>query len=334
MRILIATGIYPPDIGGPAKYAKNLTSEFLSRGHAVKVLSYHFEKKLPVGIRHLFYFFKILFNFWGTDLIIAFDIFSTGFPSVLAGKIFGKKTILRVGGDFLWETYVEATGNLIKLKDFYKKQPPFSLKFKIIAFAQRFALKNASALVFNTVWQSIIFEKKYHIKKEKIFIVENFYGEKISSQYAIDKNYVFAGRLIKIKNIAVLKDAFEEAKKENGQIKLEIISSMSHIELLEKIKRCYAIILPSVSEINPNVIADAITLGKPFILTKESGFNENIKKLGILVDPFDKTDIKNKILYLADCENYEKYKKNIVDFNFIHSWDEIAEEFLEIYSNI
>jgi len=31
MKILIATGIYPPDIGGPAKYAKSLAEELESR---------------------------------------------------------------------------------------------------------------------------------------------------------------------------------------------------------------------------------------------------------------------------------------------------------------
>ena len=164
--------------------------------------------------------------------------------------------------------------------------------------------------------------------------MENFYGKKIFSKCIVNKNYIFAGRLIKLKNIAVLKDAFEEARKENKQIKLEIISNISHDELFEKIKCCYAVILPSVSEINPNLIADAIMFGKPFILTKESGLNENIKKLGIFIDPFDKVDIKNKILHLADSENYEKYKKNIIDSNFTHSWNEIAKEFLEIYRKI
>ncbi|MBU2219306.1 hypothetical protein KKG15_02345, partial [Patescibacteria group bacterium] len=83
MRILIATGIYPPDIGGPATYAKNLADEFLRRGCGVKVITYSIEKKLPLGIRHFVYFLKTIFNFRKTSVIIALDTFSVGLPSVL-----------------------------------------------------------------------------------------------------------------------------------------------------------------------------------------------------------------------------------------------------------
>ena len=182
MRILICTGIYPPDIGGPAKYTKNLEEEFLRSGNKVKILTYGMEKKLPIGIRHILYFLKTVFALPQTDLIIGLDIFSTGFPAVLAGKIFGKKIILRVGGDFLWETYVESIGNLIKIKDFYANRPHLSLKFKIIAYLQKFALKNAFALAFNSHWQKEFFEKVYNLELRKNFVIENFYPEKRQTQ--------------------------------------------------------------------------------------------------------------------------------------------------------
>ncbi len=91
MKILICTGIYPPDIGGPAYYAKELNDEFLRQEHHAKVLAYKLEKRLPTGIRHLFYFFRILFVVLKIDLIISLDTFSVGLPAVLAAKIFRKK---------------------------------------------------------------------------------------------------------------------------------------------------------------------------------------------------------------------------------------------------
>ena len=141
MKILIATGIYPPDVGGPAKYGKSLAEEFLSQAPEVKVLCYTVEKKIPIGLRHVWYFFRVLFHLYKTDLIIALDMFSTGFPAILAGKLFGKKTILRVGGDFLWETYTDKTGNLIKLEEFYQNLPKLPFKFSIIKYLQKFTLK-------------------------------------------------------------------------------------------------------------------------------------------------------------------------------------------------
>ena len=45
-KILICTGIYPPRIGGPAQYAKEVKEELERRGNIVKVLTYKLEYKL------------------------------------------------------------------------------------------------------------------------------------------------------------------------------------------------------------------------------------------------------------------------------------------------
>src|SRR3954462_15026863 len=38
-RLLIVSGIYPPDVGGPATHAKDLFDELTERGHVVRVVS-------------------------------------------------------------------------------------------------------------------------------------------------------------------------------------------------------------------------------------------------------------------------------------------------------
>ena len=338
VKILICTGIYPPDIGGPAKYAKNLKDEFLRTGNNVKVLAYGMEKKLPVGIRHILYFLKSVFALPKTDLIIGLDLFSTGFPAVLAGKIFGKKTILRVGGDFLWETYVESTGNLIKIKDFYANRPPLSLKFKIVAYLQKNALKNASALAFNSHWQKEFFEKVYSLDPKKNFVIENFYPEKTeNSGNESETNepvFLFAGRKIKFKNLKLLEEIFEEFISEGVKTKLEIADNLSPKELQKKIKSSYALITVSVSDFAPNLIIEGLAENKPFILTKECGLAEKLGELGIFIDPMDRNNIKGAVLSLMNENNYNKYKEKISVFNLTHSWSEIAAEFLAIRKSL
>ncbi|MBU4223612.1 glycosyltransferase family 4 protein [Patescibacteria group bacterium] len=334
MKILICTGIYPPDIGGPAIYAKNLAEEFLARGHSVKVLRYKLEKKLPLGIRHFLYFFRVIFNIYKTDLIIALDTFSVGLPAVCAAKIFRKKIIIRVGGDFLWETYVEKTVNLITLKDFYSQKPKFPVKHKIIAFLEKFALQNACALAFNTRWQKEFFERVYGLAQAKIFVIENFYPEKNEGIAPKEKVFLFAGRRIKFKNLKILEEIFEEFKKEGKNVKLEIVDNLPRNELMEKIKRSYALIVPSITDFAPNFIIEGVSFNKPFILTKECGLTDKFKDVGIFVNSFDKNDIKNKILFLTEEKNYEEYKKRAESFNLTHSWQEIAGEFLEVYKKI
>ena len=117
-KILIATGIYPPKVGGPAQYAKNLKDSFEKLGHEVIVKTYGVEDYLPSGVRHLFFLFKIIPAVLSSDMIFVLDTFSVGLPAVLACKIFGKKSMIRTGGDFLWEGYVERTGKKILLRKF------------------------------------------------------------------------------------------------------------------------------------------------------------------------------------------------------------------------
>ncbi len=334
MRIIIATGIYPPDIGGPAKYAKNLKREFLKLEHQVKVVAYTIEKKLPIGIRHCLYFLKLIFKLHKVKLIIALDTFSVAFPAVLAAKIFRKKIIIRVGGDFLWETYVEKTGDLITLEQFYAKKPKLPLKHKIIAPFQRFVLQHASALAFNSEWQKKLFEKVYKLDKQKTFVIENFYSKKNESVKPKQKNFLWAGREIKFKNLDLVSQAFKDLQKKNKQLKFEIVNNLLPQKLEQKIKGCYALIVPSISDFAPNFIIEGIKFNKPFILTKNCGLAEKLKDIGVFVDPFDREDVKNKILFLADEENYQKYQQKIANFNFVHSWGDIANKFLDIYKKL
>ncbi len=106
-KILIATGIFPPDIGGPATYSKLLLDELPKRGIEVRVLSFGSVRHLPKVIRHFIYFCKALAAGAGTDVIFAQDPVSVGLPSALAAKILGKKFVLKIVGDYAWEQYCQ-----------------------------------------------------------------------------------------------------------------------------------------------------------------------------------------------------------------------------------
>lgn len=331
MKILICTGIYPPAIGGPAQYAKRLEDELKAQGHEVKVLTYAFERKLPTLIRHKLFFFRTLFSLNEVKLVIALDTFSVGWPAVCAAGLLNKKIIIRTGGDFLWESFVERTKEEVALKEFYKNYlMRLSLKERLIFLITRFTLQNASAVAFSTVWQRDIFTKAYRLKENKNFIIENEYAPQVGDFPAKSKTYLWAGRVLTLKNVDRLKRAFESAKKKDSNIELDIVTNMSKSELLEKTKDCYAFILPSISDISPNVVLDAISLGKPCIVTKETGINDRIKDVVLFIDPFDEKDIENKILFLADDKNYQDLKSRVGAFSFVHTMSDIASEFLKI----
>lgn len=330
MKVVITTGIYPPSIGGPSQYARNIFGILRDRKYNVKVLTYQLEEYLPIGIRHCWFLFRAIFVFLGTDLIIILDTLSVGWPSVIAAKILRRKTAIRIAGDRLWESYVERTGDLVLLKDFYTTcLSRLSFKEKLIYRITLFTLRNTDHLVFSTDWQRKIWTGPYNLDLEKTSIIENYFGEKMLSFPASRKIFLSPSRPLKLKNKNLLRKAFQGLKVVNSGAKLDE-SLSSHEILLERLQNCYAVIVPSISEVSPNFVLDALSYNKPVILTKECGLYEKLEDICLFIDPLSVDDLSEKIVFLTNMGNYEEYKGRISKFTFTHSWAEITDEFLNL----
>lgn len=334
MRILITTGIYPPKIGGPAQYAKSLKETFCKDGHSVKIRTFHLENYLPTGIRHIFFFLKIIPTILMSDFILALDTFSVGLPSVLAARIFGKKIIIRTGGDFLWEQYVERTGKKVLFRNFYiQEKDNLSLKERMIFKLTRWTLKNTSIVVFSTVWQRDIFVEAYELSIEKTAIVENYYGPKEGDVEPKSKTFVASSRNLKWKNLDTLKHVFY--KKDSRIQNVDLFTTEFKFDSFMKIIRdSYAVILISLGDISPNIILDAIRYNRPFICTKEIGIFDRIKDIGLFIGPLNEKEIEDAVIRLLDKEEYEKYRQKVRNFTFLHTWEEMTREYIEVYKSI
>ena len=333
MKILITTGIYPPEIGGPAEYAKNLKEAWIKEGHEVDVRIFGRFQKIPWGIRHIAFFFYILPAVKRADHILGLDSFSAGVV-VVAARLFAKKVVFRTGGDALWESYVERTGDLVLLRDFYQTRlNNLSLKEKIIFHLAKWALQNLSAIIWSTEWQRDIFMKPYGLARQKHFIVENYYGPKIPSQEPTEKNFIAATRPLKWKNMTLVREVFANPEMLTAGAVLDT-NTVPHEDFLEKLSGSYAVVINSLGDISPNTILDAIRCDKPFILTRENGLTPRIKGIGIFTNPEYPADLKEKVRWLLDPENYEAKRKQLVRFTFTHTWEEMAKEYMDIWNNL
>ena len=100
MKIIIATGIFPPDIGGPATYSETIAEELTKRGFDIRVITYADRSKnqearikkqeydiirisrgYPKGLRHFLYFRRVLRATKGADVVYAQDLISAGLPA-------------------------------------------------------------------------------------------------------------------------------------------------------------------------------------------------------------------------------------------------------------
>ena len=339
MKILIATGIYPPDIGGPAQYARNLYETWKNQGHEVKVAAYRWERAFPPIVRHFLYFLKILRKGWNADLILVLDTWSAAVPTMFACALMHKKYILRTGGDFLWETYVERTGDLVLFKDFYSsRMSKLSRKEKLVFSLGGKSLRAARTIIFSTQWQQEIFTKAYGLGPKKQTIVENYCRPRELPIESEGRVFVAGTRFLKWKNIELLKQAFAEAQIEIQKKGLESIEldcgKAVYDSFVEKIHHAYAVILVSLGDISPNMIYDAIGTGTPFIVTKETGINQRIKDAGLFVDPLNKKDIVDKIVWIADPANRAAQAKKVQAISFVHTWEQIADEIVGVWEKL
>lgn len=333
MNIVIATGIYPPELGGPAEYAKNL-GDIWRKDHTVSVEVFSRLNWLPTGLRHIVYFFSILPSVASADFILALDTLSCALPAVVAARLCGKKIILRTGGDFLWEKYVERTGDLVLLKDFYKVSFHALSVWERITFSLvRFVLQHVDAIIWSTEWQKNIFLEPYRLSAQRHYVVENYYGERLAPLPPSGKNFLAASRMLRWKNIPLLKKVMSDTSVQAAGGVLDL-TPVPHAEFLEKIRRSYAVIITSLGDISPNTILDAIRCGKPFIVTRETGLYDRIRDIALFVDPKSEADIREKVLWLLDSAHYEEQCRKIASFSFVHTWQQIASEYMEIYEAI
>jgi hypothetical protein len=70
---------------------------------------------------------------------------------------------------------------------------------------------------------------------------------------------------------------------------------------------------------------------KPILLTKETEYFETFRNDLIFIDPCGKNDIKNKILYLLDKNNYSDYVGKIRKIPTDYSWDNIVKEHISLF---
>ncbi len=339
MKILISTGIYPPDIGGPAQYARNLYETWKGQGHEVRVAAYRWERAFPTFLRHILFFLKIFRKGWNADLILVLDTWSAAVPTMYACKIMRKKYIIRTGGDYLWESYVERTGELVLFKDFYASSlDKLSRKEKIVYKLGGDALRNAALIIYSTQWQKEIFEKVYGLDPKKSNIVENFCGVREEQIEPENRVFVAGTRDLVWKNIETLKRSFKIAREEVvtkglGEIEFDTTKAV-YDNFQERMRRSYAVILTSLGDISPNMIFDAIRVGTPFILTEETGIDNRVRDCAIFVNPMDENDIKNKIVWMSDPVNRKAQAEKIRKFNWIHTWDDISREIISLHAKL
>ncbi|MEK7218162.1 MAG: glycosyltransferase family 4 protein [Patescibacteria group bacterium] len=350
MKIILATGVYPPTIGGPATYVKNIARRLMEMDEQVTVVAYAPRgpveevpwKVVTVSRR------GPLLRWWrfaralkreakDADIVYGFSAVSVGVPLMMA-RLKKPKKILRLGGDFLWERYTDLRGKKT-LSQWYAARPP------AMAILGRI-LRSFDHVVFSTWFQEQLYKRVYP-RLPRHSVIENAlpHGELLLHVRHEPFRLLFLGRFVRFKNLRPLLRAVANlphvtltlqgegpASRELSQLaqKLRLKGRLTflppvHGEEKEKTLREHdLLIIPSLTEISPHAALEARSHGLPVLLTAETGLGDELRD-GMIVAPLRTTEEITRAVLEAE-HHYEVIAQKSASPFQKRSWEDVARE--------
>ena len=316
MKILLATPLYPPEIGGPATYTIELT-ERLHREHEITIVAYastsvHVEgarlvtvsKKRPLPVRILKYTWVMWRESRGKDIIYAQNAVAAGFPSVIVGLLRRIPVIIKFVGDEPWEKATQQKLTTKQLEEFLANPDPVSLYIRFIRLIQTWTLLRAQIVTTPSQYLRDAIVRAYHIAPEHALVNYNATetADKLPFEGTVQKHQIVTtARLVEwkgidgiIRAVALLTPRFpdirllvagdgpdeEKLKKLTQELAVE-----KHVEFLGRVSRAETWHIRKTSEVYvlnshyeglPHTVLTSFSAGIPTIATDIPGTNEAV----------------------------------------------------------
>jgi len=338
--LLITTGVFPPEIGGPATYVFFFSQWMMKNNYDLTVVTALKEKpseslSFPVEVVkkrgkifwHLRVFLKIFKYLKKCDVIYINGLFIESFFACFFRK---KKVVYRIVSDQVWEKAERKNWTKNNFIDFQSEKG--NIKIKFFRRLRKFYLNRADKIIIPSLILSKSVEQ-WGIKKDKIVIIPNPYSDLGQEEFNLSADIqdkfvmVTGGRLIPLKGIDSIIKVLREIKKGfliifgdgperrnleklagdlnvSEQILFTGIISQSKLKYLFKLANCF--VLNSKHEGLPHIILEAMAVGCPVIATNMGGIPEIIhdNKNGILIESDNIPAIMEAIERLKENSSY------------------------------
>ncbi|MES2216166.1 MAG: glycosyltransferase family 4 protein [Patescibacteria group bacterium] len=361
MKILIATGIFPPEIGGPATYAALLADELKKKGDEVIVLPFREVKHLPRVLRHFAYFVKVIRASSGADIVFTQDPVSTGIPVICAGFFTRKKVVMRVAGDYAWEQSVQQCGVKETIDKFQAAK--YSGRVEFLRSLQKFAVRHADVVITPSNYFSRLVSSWLNNERE----VKTIYnGIDLTVEFRkeakfSEKTIISAGRLVPWKGFDTLIRAIKEMPgwklliagdgPDKGRLELLVaecgiegrvtfLGQLPRPELFAQIYRSHVFALLATFESFSFQTVEALHIGTPVVAADIGNLSEIIEtgKSGILIAPTDISRFKEEAEKIATDSSYSSNlslegQKRAADFSIQKTFDQLHKVFEEVINH-
>lgn len=308
--VLIVTGLFPPEIGGPATYSKILSDDLPAHGFEVKILPFKTVRHYPPVIRHLVFSWQVWQQAKGAEVVYAMDPVSVGLPVMLA-CFFGRRSYwLKIVGDYAWEQGCQRAGVEDSLDVFSIRRGGYGGLVWIFKKIQTAVAKKAKRIVVPSFYLKKVVGN-WGIDTDKIDVVYNaFEGDNLELQKDRQRSelgfngqiIVSVGRLVPWKGFdtlievmprilinyplaelliigdgpeeKILKEKIEQAELKT---KVKLLGRLAQSELFKYVAAADVFVLNTAYEGFSHQLLEVMSLGTPVVTTRIGGNPELIK---------------------------------------------------------
>jgi glycosyltransferase involved in cell wall biosynthesis len=310
MKVLLATPLLAPDIGGPATYAKILLEEIPKRGIEIDTAYFGEVRDKPKILRHLAYLFLVLRKTRGVDIVYALDPVSVGLPARIAAYLAGKKFMIRIAGDYAWEQGMQRFGVIDTLDDFSKRSG-YGFSVSVLKFIQFMVANSARKIVVpSNYFKGVI--TNWGVREEKI---KTIYSVFEFSQTIPDKQacrdelgihgtiLLSAGRLVPWKGFPLLIQLLSELKSKYLEIKLYIAGDGPDRQVLEALVRRFGLeeYVVLLGQLSKETLSKYVRASDVFLLnTSYEGFSHQLLEVMAIGTPIVTTPVGGNVELIKD----------------------------------
>ena len=332
MRVVVVSGIWPPDVGGPAVHAPELAGFLHARGHEVVVVTtaddepaeapYEVRwvsRRTPPGLRHLRAAAEVAGAARGADLVYAVGMIGR---SGLATALVRRPTVVRLTADPAYERALRLGWASGSPADFPNER---GVRVRLLRAVRDVPLRRAAAIVSPSASLAEL-ASSWGVDRARVTLVPNPVSvpalddrEELRRRHGLEgPSLVFAGRLVPQKSLDVGLEALGRAERVTLVLagdgperpgleslarrlglggRARFVGPQPRQTVFELLRAADAALLPSGWENFPHAVVEALAVGTPVLATRVGGVPEVVAdgENGLLVPPGDPVALADAI---------------------------------------
>jgi glycosyltransferase involved in cell wall biosynthesis len=326
VKVLVVSGIWPPDVGGPASHAPELADFLLGRGHGVEVLTtadgppapgeypiHWVSRRLPRGVRHGAVAGAIARHARNADVVYATSMLGR---ATLGAWLARRPVVVKLVADEAYERARRLGLFDGDLDDFQRFEG--GARVRALRQVRDRALRRVDHLVCPSAYLASL-AVRWGVPGERVTVIPNAAPplpavperESARERFGLDApTLAFAGRITRQKALEVALDAIAQLDgvslvvagdgPDLGDVKrgasergldgrVRFVGSLGRDDVLALFRAADASLLSSSWENFPHAVVEALAVGTPVVATAVGGVPELVHdgENGLLVPPGD-----------------------------------------------